>query len=275
MSINRLWLNEGKPYYFTKGHLVSKTKLQSGSAHLIVIFILVLTIIGLLGFVFWQNFMQPKATMISNSDSSNSSSTTADTSSEETDTDNNTVILNKSFTENVTGENLTLDYPDGWTIESKTGLNPSQATSHTNTYITSPDANVKITFWAGADGLGGTCGNNPSNITSVKTYSLPNYSGYTLYEITAPIHDDGDTQTISYGNLAMVLQDNSAIKVDASECVTGLGLFEAANGTSNSLYITFVGDLAMDHPSIDQINSARATDNYKTAVKIVQSLHRK
>jgi len=39
---------------------VKKQNIQSGSAHLIIIIILALALIGALGFVFWQNFMQPK-----------------------------------------------------------------------------------------------------------------------------------------------------------------------------------------------------------------------
>lgn len=32
---------------------------QSGSAHVVIIVVLVIAIIGALGFVFWQNFLQP------------------------------------------------------------------------------------------------------------------------------------------------------------------------------------------------------------------------
>lgn len=39
---------------------MKKQNIQSGSAHLIIIIVLALALIGALGFVFWQNFMQPK-----------------------------------------------------------------------------------------------------------------------------------------------------------------------------------------------------------------------
>ncbi len=39
---------------------MNKTKSQSGSAHLIIIIILSVALIGSLGFVFYQNYMQPK-----------------------------------------------------------------------------------------------------------------------------------------------------------------------------------------------------------------------
>jgi len=41
---------------------VNKKQSQSGSAHLVVIIVLVVALLGALGFVFWQNFMQPKST---------------------------------------------------------------------------------------------------------------------------------------------------------------------------------------------------------------------
>lgn len=43
-----------------KGCKVKNQKHQFGSAHLVIIVVLSLALIGALGFVFWQNFMQPK-----------------------------------------------------------------------------------------------------------------------------------------------------------------------------------------------------------------------
>jgi len=40
---------------------VDKKQSQSGFAHLAIIIVLVVALIGALGFVYWQNFMQPKA----------------------------------------------------------------------------------------------------------------------------------------------------------------------------------------------------------------------
>lgn len=44
----------------TKGHLVNKRKSQSGFAHLAIIIVLVVALLGALGYIYWQNFMQPK-----------------------------------------------------------------------------------------------------------------------------------------------------------------------------------------------------------------------
>lgn len=45
---------------------MKKSNKQSGSAHVIVIIILVIAILGLLGFVFWQNFIEKKNTVVNN-----------------------------------------------------------------------------------------------------------------------------------------------------------------------------------------------------------------
>jgi len=225
---------------------VNKTKSQSGSAHLIIIMILSLALMGVLGFVYYQNFMQPKA-----SDTINIPVV-----------EDPAVSLNKSITETVTGGNLTLNYPSDWIVVSQTILNPDQINSNEKIFITSPDTNVKITFWAGVDGLGGYCDpETAGTFTSVKVYGLPNYTGNTLYETTTSERTSG----------AYVLTNNDAIQVGNSECKTGIGFFKAKNGTGNQLGISFQNVLS--ERSQTAINSARETDNYKTAVKIVQSLH--
>lgn len=241
---------------------MNKQVKKSGFAHLIIIAIVLgLGLIVSLGYIFYQNYIQSKE--VSNKNTTSSSSLSKKT------VDENAVVLDKSVTENVTGENLTLDYPSSWIVDSKTALNPSQETSNTKTFITSPDSNIKITFWAGIDGIGGTCGDPESVIDSLKTYPISGYSGHTLYEAISS-SSPSDNWAINE-----VLSDNDSIKIGGSVCAFGIGVFEAANGTLNQLYISFENSLALNNPSVDDINNARGTDNYKTAVKIVQSLHRK
>lgn len=52
---------------------MNKKQSQSGSAHFIIIFILVIALLGALGFVFWQNFIQTKTTENKTSSTSTSS----------------------------------------------------------------------------------------------------------------------------------------------------------------------------------------------------------
>lgn len=55
------------------------TKVQNGSSHLIIIIILTLAVIGLLGFVFWQNFFQKEGDFSEVSSTRQSSVSTDDT----------------------------------------------------------------------------------------------------------------------------------------------------------------------------------------------------
>jgi hypothetical protein len=229
-----------------------RQKKQSGSAHLTIIIILVIALVGLLGFVYWQNFMQPKTIEAENNTATNTSNLMAD----------GTVLLSKSITETVTGANLTLSYPNDWILTSSKSLNPDQESLNERIYITSPDTNVKVSLWSGISGVGGTCDpESAGTFSSVKTYPLPVYPGLTLYE----------TMTSNRISSTKVLRSNDAIIVGGSGCETGLGFFSATNKTTNGLGITFENTLSNN--SVEGVNSARETDNYKTAVRIVQSLH--
>lgn len=54
-----------------KGRLVSSKNSQSGSGHLIIVIILVVTLLGTLGFVFWQNYTKSKTGNTSTTNSLN------------------------------------------------------------------------------------------------------------------------------------------------------------------------------------------------------------
>ena len=58
---------------------MNKHKNQSGSAHAIIIIILIAAIIGLLGFVFWQNFIQKKDTVAPAKSAATTTTTTTPT----------------------------------------------------------------------------------------------------------------------------------------------------------------------------------------------------
>lgn len=56
---------------------MKKSNNQTGSAHVVIIVILVLVIIGLLGFVFWQNFINKPAANQANTSQSTSAASTS------------------------------------------------------------------------------------------------------------------------------------------------------------------------------------------------------
>jgi cytoskeletal protein RodZ len=104
---------------FTKGHRVEIQKSQFGSAHLIVIAI-VIVLIGALGFVYWQNNIENKEVSVKNNptvtkiDNDNSVANKIE--------DNNTQTKTEEPTEQIFSDALfAFNYPDtGWTIKANT-----------------------------------------------------------------------------------------------------------------------------------------------------------
>ena len=85
---------------------MKKLKNQTGSAHVVIIIILIAAVLGLLGFVFWQNFAKPK----DNAASSAATSTTAKTTAPTTDP----YATWLTYTSNRGGFNI--KYPSDWKI---------------------------------------------------------------------------------------------------------------------------------------------------------------
>ncbi|MDB5159863.1 MAG: hypothetical protein JWO99_126 [Candidatus Saccharibacteria bacterium] len=65
---------------------MKKSNSQTGSAHAIIIILLVVAILGLLGFVFWQNFIQKKDTTPATSTPTTTTTTTTTTTPKTTAT---------------------------------------------------------------------------------------------------------------------------------------------------------------------------------------------
>lgn len=115
---------------------------QSGSAHAVLIIILVIAVVGLLGFVFWQNFLQPKNEPVS---------TTNSTTKTESSSKEDVYATWLSYTSDRAG--FTVKYPADWkrTDTSDTPGQLVQFTSPTTAknQSTSPDQmnyDVDISF---------------------------------------------------------------------------------------------------------------------------------
>lgn len=101
---------------------MKQTNRESGVAHAAVVIVLVLVILGLLGFVFWQNFLQKKP-------AAKSSHTTAATTKRAADPYSGW----KTYTNSDLG--ISLRYPSDWTLGNVNGNNlPMQVAT-----LASPD----------------------------------------------------------------------------------------------------------------------------------------
>jgi hypothetical protein len=249
---------------------VNKQKSQAGFAHLIIVIVLAVGLVGALGFIYWQNFINKD-----NATSQQKSKDSADKVSDANKTTEKIVVLSDSVSENVTGEGLTVNYPAAWKVNSTTSLNPDQTTSNTTIKITSPSGGITITLWANISGVGGTCGVEPGDsytITTLDTYNLNQYSGYTLYSGKTLLKSGESSQR--NGFFSGVLQNTDKVKVGESGCNVGMLAFQSSKGILNSLTISINSLIGDESLSLGKINSATASDEYKVAVKIIQSLHK-
>lgn len=147
-----------------------------GSAHIVVIIILVAGLLAALGFVFYQNFLLNKA-----STDNNASSTTKTTAKKTTKP---SVSLTKIEMNKVFSPGITFSYPSDWSINhSVRGAQPAQENEMTSeTYILSdPSKTVDVSIGLYINwGIGGTCNANEAKNLDVfdttATTNLGNHS---------------------------------------------------------------------------------------------------
>lgn len=119
---------------------------QKGSAHVVIVIVLVAALLGALGFIFWQNFMKEKPA-------------TDQTSTNKTET--TPKLLTASFNEGFKA-NTSFSYPENWTLErSVTGsfpVNLENGATSEEIKITSPSKKYSAHYRISAHaGIGGAC----------------------------------------------------------------------------------------------------------------------
>ena len=254
---------------FTKGHLVSKTKSQSGFAHIIILTVILgVALIGTLGFVYYQNFVQKKT------DSSSSVKPSKTTTDKTKTTDNDIVSLPAVADDNVTGSKLGLRYPTGWKMTNTPNKNPDQSQGNI-IEINSPDDAITVKLWTNISGIGGACG--PIEITSLNKYTIEGYKGYTLY---TAISYYNQTDYKGYAYSAKVLKndtDTDKIAVGTTPCGLGMGVFPlASNSEMTNMLVVLMNNLnKVGTDTMENIDNAMANKYYDTAIKIAQSLYTK
>ncbi|MCX6728211.1 MAG: hypothetical protein NTV39_00360 [Candidatus Saccharibacteria bacterium] len=249
---------------------MNKQKSQLGFAHLIIVLILAAGLVGALGFIFWQNFIKKDSSTSLQKSSDDNKIPVLKNAAEKT------VALSETVSEDVSGEGLTVNYPATWKANSVTTLNPDQTTSNTKTKITSPSGDITVSLWADISGVGGTCLVEPGStyaITALNTYGLSQYPGFTLYTGKTLLTAGNSSQINGY--FAGVLNNTDKIKVGESGCNASMLGFQPSGNILNSLTITINSLSGDEQMSLDKINSAMASDEFKAAVKIIQSLHKK
>ena len=138
---------------------MNKKKSQSGNAHLILVIVLVIALIGAIGYIAWQNFLQPKS--------------------------NNNIAMKTISLNPSAKRSITFNYPETWAVERSTtdGVDNIQATSGTDDIkIISPSKNLSVDLYYNVhgSGFGFECG--PSDYDLLNQTTLVGYPGTSYFE---------------------------------------------------------------------------------------------
>ncbi len=248
-------------------------KKESGFAHIMILtVILAVALVGTLGFVYWQNFMQTKNTPVVNTDTSTAKAT---------QTPEKDSLVNIAYDQSA-GSGLAIKYPNGWNLK-HTDLVPGD--DHANVVqmpdsnnLTSPSGNITLKLWSGISGIGGICDSSDTNykIYSYSIVPMPNYSGYSLVEFAA---HSSDTDPV-YDNYAVKVVQNrsefSKASVGGSPCFIDSTAFPAKkNGATSWFKLEFKDVKNITSGVMDQIQKDLNSAEYTTARKIMLSLYQK
>lgn len=236
---------------------------QKGSAHLGIVIVVILVLIGALGYVFYQNFMNRPVQEDSRQNAKQQEE-------------------KKLKTARVDFEKMTyaLDYPEGWS-ESALGADPD----FREMSITNPDKTIEVVFNIAAGGLGGMCDTEDGlkvRFYQVSSWTNTKVTNETLHLVEAMT----DYPEGGYGYVIGLSPEGAEThsSIGDSRCTVGyVGVASrvASDPSTDTIVhptiiakITFPGlPDATDSKvkSMDDVKNLMATDDYKAAVKILQS----
>ncbi len=236
---------------------------QKGSIHVVIIIALVVLLIGALGYVFYQNYInKPAEEKAQNSESMKS--------------------VPKLKTAHVDFEKTVyaLDYPEGWS-ESALGADPD----FRDMSITSPDGNIEVVFNVAAGGLGGMC--DTEDGLKVRFYQVSSWTNtkvtgesLRLVEAMTDYPEGGYKYVIGLSPEGA----ETHASVGDSHCTVGyVGVASRVASDPNTDTIaqpTIIAKITFPMllnaadaraKSMDDVKNIMATNDYKAAVKILQS----
>ena len=224
---------------------MSENKSQSGSVVLIVIISIVVVALGAAGFVFWQN-------------------------------ESNTTGMTEIATDSTVGTNLAIKYPKAWSIAQSS--RKYQSKSFFGFYkanITSPDNKITVEFGVSdnAELASGECAATAPTITQLSTDVVV---GYPKVRFVSFIMNN---KLFGGDGFYIGLQENTesvnSVKVGDSNCgFIGSQVIAADSNSANFTLNIKLNDVADNSKTlVADVNKAMATDSFRIAKQIVQSLY--
>jgi len=262
---------------------VKSQKPQSGSALVIGIIIIVILILGTLGFVYWQNFLNKP--QISNS----TTASTGQPSNHQVDSGQSSDSLTETAQDQTLSTQLAVKYPKTWTSVHTSVVDDttSDIPISTDKYvITSTDGAVEVTFSvAQISGIGGSCGDESSvigdPIRAINKADIPGYQVAAFMSYISYINETGQYHYVF--NAVKNNDQHSKSKVGDSACNSYIfadlvpvegkaGVFVKASAKFKSLYKSNGYDL-VDNITQEKIQAAFDSTDGKVAESIIKSLY--
>lgn len=253
---------------------------QYGSAHVIIIAALIIVLVGILSFVFWQNFMTQKTPETTQTDNST------------TENPAPSVALKVARIDSSYPVQFSWRYPENWTMSVK-GDPPKSHTDSTDQTITitSPSKDYEVVYKVGINrGYGGQCSPDPDSydaIEYIRRETITEFPDTIFTEIINRSYSVADSQKklegydYSFGIYNGVNHMNS-VKTSESICKVYLkNVFELSETPNMTLFGASIrlkkietldqyGDV-LPFKDIETIKAALESDEYKDAVKILRS----
>ena len=241
-------------------------KNQKGSAHIVIIIVLVVAVIGLLGFVFWQNFViSPKAKDAAKVASTQQAEQSAASANELTETE---AISNDGVT-------LRFNYPKDWI---------RNETSSIEGTLTSADQTIQYNYsLRGLGGIGGTCGDPKDDVLVSLDWEKSSMNDDAIFaQYGRKYKGDGNSYyTYGFGLLADYGSTIRNSGVGDSGCVisvdTGFIKSGVINNDTEPIAVMFTGHFMHINNDGDAsvtkslVDAAFATDTFKAAKQIALS----
>lgn len=245
---------------------------QNGSAHVIIMVVLVVALIGALGYIFYQNFIAKK-------DSQSSASTQTSSSSNQSSASASTSAPVAKF---IAGSidasfetKLTMQYPDTWKYaQSMSGDVAANSTWLQNITIASPSGKYVVKYTVGAGGgIGGTCNPSENGVLAAVSYeNLNTFDGVSYVEQTyANVPAQGGLDDGRKGFVGL-MSTATATTVKTGNSVCDTYLKEVIKLADNN-YVQLINASIQiaDTDSADKLKSALSGTEYEQAKSILLS----
>ena len=233
--------------------LASQKQARKGSIHAIIATIVVILVVGALGYVFWSQFMHK------NTSSSNAPGVTT---------------KNKTFTYNTL--KLSFNYPSNWTVSD----NPKELGGT----VTSPDSSVTLHYGAVSGQIGGDCGLTADGdsypVTSMSWSAVPAINDV-IFRQDSTKYVSGSSTTYSYNFGLINDADKSFRNAKVGDFACNVDKMAASvlktdtDSTGAQTFLSFYGSFKDLDSGADitqaQIDKDFASSTAKTAADILKS----